>query len=126
MGIDVVLVYLVVGTVETITERTRKTFFIATILSMTTVTVLQTMHCNLLHIWFSKFQCNVFLPPCRTTARNSGGLLASYVAGETTHNSHAHQPHGKQQDQVSTVLARVWEEAVWTIHSGHYRSADTG
>ncbi len=45
------------------------------------------------------------LPTQRTTTQYPGGLLAYDVAGETTHNSHAHQPQGEQQDQVSTVLA---------------------
>ncbi len=46
--------------------------------------------------------------PHRTTTQYSGELLAYDVAGEATHNSHAHQPHGEQQGQVSTVLARQW------------------
>ncbi len=61
---------------------------------------------------------------CRSYTSHCGGLLAAHVAGETTHNSHAHQPQGGEQGQVSAILARVWEEAVWTIHSGHYRTAD--
>ncbi len=61
---------------------------------------------------------------CRSYTSHCGGLLAAHVAGETTHNSHAHQPQGGEQGQVSAILAGVWEEAVWTIHSGHYRSAD--
>ncbi len=37
----------------------------------------------------------IMFSPSRTTATNSGGLLASHVAGETAHNSHAHQPRGE-------------------------------
>ncbi len=94
------------------------------------MTYKKSIPCRLNRILLSiNFQCLLCFPPLpynRTTTTNSGGFLASHVAGETTHNSHAHQPRGEQQDQVSTILARVWEEAVWTIHSGHYRPADTG
>ena len=55
----------------------------------------------------------------RSTTKDSGGLLAAGLAGATSYYCHGNQCEGRESYQVSAVLARQWQEGIWTFPSDH-------